>query len=389
MRTERWNGRRLPKYCIEDVDRYGNVRVYFRRPGAPKVRLHGIPFTEDFMTAYAKALAGDAPGKKKDIRPSIRPGSLRAAIVGYYTSAEFKMLDARTQRVRRGVLDAVCSAKAGAQTAGELPFKMLEPRHIRAWRDARVDRPEAANALVKYLRQVFAYAVANDLCSRNAARDVPYIKTGSTGFHSWTIEEVERFESVHPVGSRARLALALLLYTTQRRSDVVLLGRQHIREGWFKFVQVKNQRRKPISIEIPVIAPLQAIIDASANGALAFIVTKFGKPFTANGFGNRFRKWCDEAGLPHCSAHGLRKAAAARLAELGCTDHEIMAITGHQTLKEVARYTAAANRKKLAASGMAKFAEGKTENESVPLLEPARQSGTISANKPRKNNAKI
>ncbi len=116
-------------------------------------------------------------------------------------------------------------------------------------------------------------------------------------------------------------------------------------------------------------------------------MTEFGKPFTANGFGNRFRKWCDAASLPNCSAHGLRKAASARLAELGCTDHEIMAITGHQTLKEVARYTAAANRKRLAESGMAKFAQGETGNESVPLSATIEGSGTISAKTSRKNNA--
>ena len=40
-----------------------------------------------------------------------------------------------------------------------------------------------------------------------------------------------RFEAKHPIGSKARLALALLLYTGQRRGDVVRLGRQHIRNG--------------------------------------------------------------------------------------------------------------------------------------------------------------
>jgi len=59
---------------------------------------------------------------------------------------------------------------------------------------------------------------------------------------------------------------------------------------------------------------------------LAFLVNDFGRPFTAAGFGNRFRQWCNEAGVKRCSAHGLRKAAAARLAELGATEHEIMAV---------------------------------------------------------------
>jgi integrase len=263
----------------------------------------------------------------------------------------------------------------------------MEPTQSRTGGDARGDRPEAANSLVKFLRQVCNYAVLIDLCTRNAAREVPYIKTGSQGFHSWTLEEVSQFEAAHPIGTTARLALGLLLYTSQRRSDVVELGPQHVRAGWLKFVQVKNRHKKPVVIEIPVIPALRQIIDATPSGALAFLVTEFGKPFTANGFGNRFRKWCDEAGLPDCSAHGLRKASAARLAELGCTDHEIMAITGHQTLKEVARYTAAANRKKLAGSGMAKLAQSQTKNECVPLLPTVGESGTILVGKSNENKA--
>lgn len=97
------------------------------------------------------------------------------------------------------------------------------------------------------------------------------------------------------------------------------------------------------------------MIDASPTGDLTFLVTAHGRAFTNNGFGNRFREWCDKAGLPHCSVHGLRKAAAARLAELGCTEFEIMAITGHQTSKEVTRYTKAASQKTRAASALVKM----------------------------------
>jgi len=154
----------------------------------------------------------------------------------------------------------------------------------------------------------------------------------------------------------ARLALALLLYTAQRRSDVVLFGRQHVRNGKLQFTQQKNRRKSPVTLSIPVLPALQEIIDASPCGDLTFLVTEFGKGFTANGFGNRMRKWCDEAGLPLCSAHGLRKAAAARLAELGCTEEEIKAVTGHRTSKEVSRYTRGARQSVLAERAMGKLA---------------------------------
>jgi integrase len=116
--------------------------------------------------------------------------------------------------------------------------------------------------------------------------------------------------------------------------------------------QFKGRNNRPVQIDIPVIEELRRIIEASPCGEMSFLVTEFGKPFSSNGFGNWFKKKCSEAGLPHCSAHGVRKAAAARLAELGCSDLEIMAIGGWQTLKEVQRYTKGARKRVLAERAM-------------------------------------
>jgi integrase len=282
--------------------------------------------------------------------------------LNYYRSADFRHLDSRTQQVRRLILDGLC--KRGA---GPLPYNKLTPLSILKWRDAKADRPEAANALIKALRQLYTFAIEYRYAARNPAKDVKYLKGNPDGFHSWTEEEIRRFEVCHHVGSKARLALALLLYTGQRRSDIVLFGRQHVRGEWLHFTQQKNRARKPITLTLPIHPALQRIIEATPSGTLTFLVTEFGRPFTANGFGNRFRKWCDEADLPaECSAHGLRKAAATRLAEAGASELEIRAITGHQTSREVSRYTKAASQKVLAKSGMEKL----TGNKIVPL-EPA------------------
>src|SRR5262249_11148250 len=83
-----------------------------------------------------------------------------------------------------------------------------------------------------------------------------------------------------------------------------------------------------------------------------FLVTERGAPFTSAGFGNWFRERCNEAGLSQCSAHGLRKAAATRLANAGCSTDQIKAITGHKSLSEVARYTRAADQQRLARQAM-------------------------------------
>lgn len=335
------------KYVVEDVDRHGNVRLYFRRNGR-KIRLPAPIGSPEFLAAYKVAFAHESTPKEAPKVGQVVPGSVRALCVDYYKSAMFRELDPRTQKVRKGILERFCQHK----NDGEKPFALLLPKHIRARRDEMMDRPEAANGMVKALRQLYKFAVPYDLHDRNPATEIEYLSSGSEGFHSWTLGEIEQFEEKHPVGSMARLALALALYTGQRRSDIVQFGKQHVRDGWLVFTQHKNRNRHPVRLEIPIVPDLQRIIDASPTGDLAFLVTAFNRPFTSNGFGNRFRKWCNEAGLPQCSVHGLRKAAAARLAEMGCTEFEIMAITGHRTSKEVTRYTRAASQKTRAESAL-------------------------------------
>jgi hypothetical protein len=107
-----------------------------------------------------------------------------------------------------------------------------------------------------------------------------------------------------------------------------------------KFTQYKNRNRDPVTTEIPILPPLQQVIDASPTGDLTFLVTaQARRPFTAAGFGNWFRDRCNEAGMPHCSAHGLRKAGATIAAENGATVHELMSVFGWLTMKEAERYT--------------------------------------------------
>jgi integrase len=353
------------KYLLQEQLPSGRVRIRFRRKGSATITLGAPPGSDEFMKEYRAALGGDARpvAHRGARRQSAVVGTLRWLTIQYYGSAEFKRLEAHTQHVRRLVLDKLCrSTDTNGVRRGDKPYARMEPRNVRALRDERAETPEAANQIVKVLRQVFGYAVVAELAKSNPAKEVPYLRSGSEGFHSWTTDEVHRFEDRHPIGAKARLALALMLYTGQRRSDVIRLGRQHIKNGWLKITQHKNRSRKAIVIEIPVLAALQDIIEASPCGDLTFLVTEFGRPFTSNGFGNWFRDRCVEAGVPG-RAHGLRKATAARLAELGASDREIMAVTGHQTSKEVDRYTKAARRKVLAETAMARIAGMKIEQK--------------------------
>jgi len=193
----------------------------------------------------------------------------------------------------------------------------MEARHVRALRDERSDRPGAANTRLKALKALFAWACEEkpELAPQNPTLGVRKIKYATDGHHSWSPGEIIQYRDRHPIGSKARLALDLLLYTGGRREDAVRLGSQHVRNGRIKFRQAKNEHRSPIDIDIPLHSELEASITATPSGHLTFLITEFGRPFTPAGFGNWFRARCDEAGLHHRSArlaqgvrHGTRRS---------------------------------------------------------------------------------
>jgi integrase/recombinase XerD len=335
------------RYLSEDVDRHGNVRCYVRVPGLRKMRLHSMPGTDEFMREYQAALSSREAGPRQ--ARAIARGSFGYLCRKYFDSATFKGLDKSTKDWRRRSLEEVCVKH------GEKPVALMQPRHVRSLRDERAEHPGAANNRLKAIRALFRWAVEADEASHDPARDVHLIRYVTSGHHSWSLAEVAAFEEKFPVGTKARLALALLLYTACRREDVVRFGPQHLSSGRIKYTQAKNEHRSPVSLDIPIHPDLRSIIDATPSRHLTFLVTEYGRPFSPAGFGMRFREWCNAAGLPNCTAHGLRKATAARLAELGATAHEIMAITGHKTLEEVERYTRAARQARLADAAIAKL----------------------------------
>jgi integrase/recombinase XerD len=93
----------------------------------------------------------------------------------------------------------------------DCPLSVVSPAHIKMLRDRKAATPAAANNRRKYLSSMFGWAVENGLLRFNPAREVRKIRYATAGFHSWTVDEVCRYEKRHPVGTKARLALGLLL----------------------------------------------------------------------------------------------------------------------------------------------------------------------------------
>ena len=377
--------RRLPQGCVEDRDRHGNIRIYYRAKGRPKIRLHGTPWTAEFMTEYEAAKGDAIPAKAK----GVTAGTWRWLCTRYFAEcADYLRYDERQKRVRRGILEATFDepiAPGSPRFFRDMPISRMTTDAIEVLRDRKLAFPEGANNRVKAIRAVFKWAVrkkgpdGRPLASHNAARDVSFLKSNNpNGYHTWTVDEVRQFEKSHLIGTKARLALALLLYTGQRRSDITRLGRQHVRDGKITLTQFKGRNRKPMRLVLPVLPALQQIIDASPCGDMTYLVNDLEQPFSDAGFGNWFRDRCVEAGVPG-RAHGLRKAGATIAANNGATAHQLMAIFGWRTLKMAEQYTRAADQQRLAQAPMHMLdAQEQIRTEMCPTDIPG---GTFSGKK--------
>ena len=335
--------RKKPKYVREYVDRHGRPRIYLRRPGQRQIPLAAPLFSEEFHRAYLAALAFEAPaiGALKT-----KPGSMSAIIVGYYGSAEFKTLAVSTKQNYRRILEKF------RHEHGDKPVTLLETRHINSMIDAMAEKPAAANQLRKRLHTVLEYAIGAGYRQDNPISRAKKVKYKTRGYRTWTEVDIAAFRKRWSPETPQRIAMELLLHTGLRRSDIVRLGPQNVVDDSFIVRIVKSQEL--VELSIPIHDTLKAIVRNASEATPAFIITAFGKPRTAKALTNWFREAAHEAGLPlNSSPHGMRKAACRRLAEAGCTPHQIQAITGHQNLKEIETYTKAVEQAALAKTAMA------------------------------------
>lgn len=326
------------KYVHEFRDRHGKIRRYFRRRGFKQVALHGEPGTEEFADAYQRAIDG-TPQLIGAARNA--PGTVAAALASYFASAGFAGFAPETRRTWRYHLERFRADHGDKRVA------MLRPEHVDRIMAAKAKQPPSARNFLKALRSFMRWCVTAKLCADDPTANMKLPKVKTQGYRPWSEDEIAAYRQRHAVGTRARLALELLLNLGSRRSDVILMGRQHLRGGEFTYRTKKNGT---LVEGVPLLPECAEALEAMPKSEhLTFLITHFGKSFTPAGFGNWFRDMCDEAGVPKgYSAHGLRKASATRLAELGATAHQLMSWHGWATLREPERYTRSANNKKLA-----------------------------------------
>ena len=334
---------------------FPGVTAYFDRHGVRRFRYRGnglsVELGRDYGSReFVRRYEAARKGRKLDDVKGEAHGSLGWLIASYYRSPAYRRLAERTQYVQRNTLEKL------RQEHGHRPAATLDAAAVRKLMAKKADHPHAANYLLRMLRALMAHAIDLGTRADDPTRDVKkYAEAGADGFHTWDEGQIAQFMATHPPGSTARLAVALMLYVGAARVDACKLGWQNVKDGRIRYRREKTKKKAPVLVDVPIHPDLAAELERLSPGRLTFLETPQGRPRSSNGLGNAMRRWCDQAGLAECTAHGLRKACARRLAEAGATPSEIAAVTGHTTLKEVSRYTAAADRNGLAEKAMGRL----------------------------------
>lgn len=339
MMARKW----LPDNVTRYRDRHGNWRYRFRKTGLPTYHFRHPPGTEEFREEYQRAKSA-LPAEKQ---PRHEPFTYDALIASFYSTPKWIKMAESSRKTYRGIIERF-RAKNGTKDARRVTTASID--NLLAKRAGETEKGAAAANLRKALNRLHNHAIKLGWRTDNPVTASDTIGQSGTGFHTWTEAEIAAFEAQWPLGTRQRLAFALLLYTALRRSDMIRLGRQHRQGDRFKLYHGKNKSET----NIPIAPELAEALDALQGEHLTYLVTERGHPYSSgNSFYNWFHRACVKAGIPHCSPHGLRKAMSRRLAEAGVTTLEGRAVTGHKTDREFARYAEMASKAEMADKAMA------------------------------------
>jgi integrase len=369
VKRKRW----LPPYVSVFTDRHGHQRFRYRRKGY-EGGYFKAPFGSD---EFRRELATFGRSKIDTAQQAVEralPGTINELVTRYFQSPSRLGPGEATQAKIRAILSRFRSDH-GHRLVADVQFEhieaILEKAKAKRLEGKRtVGGIEAARKLRKELVRLFDFAIKIRLRKDNPVVQSERVRVPagerSTGFHTWTEEEIAQYYERHPIGTRARLAMDLMLWTGQRRGDAILLGPSKLVDGGVLLRQQKGGKALWLPIAPQLLRSIVAV--PRVEGQETYLATALGKPYQNSSFGNRFRKWCDEAGLHQCSAHGLRKAMMRRLAELHLGNQTLKAVSGHSRDEEVATYTRDVNQAAMAKQAIAMLSAWEEGTEKTEIL---------------------
>jgi integrase len=325
------------------VDRHRKVRWRYRRKGFT-CYLHGEYGSTDFRIAYEEAVNGSRPSKKT-IHSVAKSGTWEELIRAYLRSPRFANLATDTRGVRRNELERL------RKEIGDLPVARFDVRHVEALMAEKAGFPSAANSLRKLLSLLFRWGIKNKTAKSNPAEFADKYKERDDGFHTWTDDEVENFRQRWPTGTKPRLCLELALNTLAARGDLCRIGRQNVNGNRISYTRGKTG----VGATFPILPELMAELRHVPHDHMLFLTHSGGRPYKKESLGNWFKDRCKDAGLPHCSLHGLRKARATNAANAGGSEREVGALLAHKGTQQAAIYTKKVDRAALTDSAFDKI----------------------------------
>lgn len=273
----------------------------------------------------------------------VLPNSLGSLILEYRQTPEWDALAPASKKSYETAFHYM-------QPLHRVAIKSIKRRHVKILRDRHRHTWGIANLVVGVFSRLMNYAVDMEYRESNPASNIPKMKGGH--YNRWSDEAVDY--AVANMPERFARAVLLALYTAQRQGDVLAMT-------WADYdgeaISV-TQQKTGAKLWIPCHAALKAHLDRWKEDRTSthICTSSTGGPWRKGNFNVAFsRERNKHVELSGLQFHGLRKTAAAKLAEAGCSLHEIAAITGHQTLAMLTLYTAEAEQRTRARAAIVKL----------------------------------
>jgi integrase len=332
------------RYVHSFVDKTGRVRYYFRYKGQ-RWSLPGLPGSTEFSIRYDQLLRECVQPPQDNVRFAAH--TLGSVIETWLASEDFRLKAPNTKRQYRHIVDQI------KELCGRALIADLGEEHVREIRSKFMPATFSADISVMLLSTLWTFAKEH-LAMRlgpNPTTDIRKLHRQTWAHEPWTDQVMAKFEAEAKPKPNAQLAMLLLLYTGQRVGDVA--GMKWSRYDG-KGIEVCQQKTDAL-LWIPCHSRLKTTLDNTERKSEYILTTKLGSGYSAGSLGNMIMEATAQIGAKEYTAHGLRKNAAIALAEADCTVQQIMAITGHKTLKEAMNYTQRRDQRKLAQQAMDKL----------------------------------